>query len=85
MSDHYLKRMYLLLCVFAFSASCTVRQLLVKRDYLFDGKTFIGWQGDIHHTWRIEDGALVGGSLTEKVPIMNLSVLRRAMLIMCLN
>lgn len=57
-----------MLCVFAFSASCTVRQLLVKRDYLFDGKTFNGWQGDIHHTWRIEDGALVGGSLTEKVP-----------------
>jgi hypothetical protein len=39
-----------------------------KQIRLFDGKTFKGWQGDTVHTWRIEDGALVGGSLTEKVP-----------------
>jgi hypothetical protein len=35
---------------------------------LFDGRTFQGWQGDTEKTWRIEDGALVGGSLTETVP-----------------
>ncbi len=35
---------------------------------LFNGKNFKGWQGDTLHTWRIQDGALVGGSLTEKVP-----------------
>ncbi len=35
---------------------------------LFDGRTFDGWEGDTVKTWRIEDGALVGGSLTEKVP-----------------
>jgi hypothetical protein len=35
---------------------------------LFDGKTFDGWEGDTAKTWRIEDGALVGGSLAEKVP-----------------
>ena len=35
---------------------------------LFDGKTFDGWEGETGKTWRIEDGALVGGSLTEKVP-----------------
>jgi len=35
---------------------------------LFDGKTFEGWEGDTTKTWRIEDGALVGGSLTAKVP-----------------
>ncbi len=34
---------------------------------LFDGKTFDGWEGDTAKTWRIEDGALVGGSLAEKV------------------
>ena len=39
-----------------------------KRIHLFDGKTFKGWQGDTLHTWRIRDGALVGGSLSEKVP-----------------
>jgi len=35
---------------------------------LFDGKTFQGWEGETNKTWRIEDGALVGGSLETKVP-----------------
>lgn len=35
---------------------------------LFDGKTFRGWEGDTITAWRIEDGALVGGSLTNVVP-----------------
>jgi hypothetical protein len=35
---------------------------------IFDGKTFEGWEGDTDKTWRIVDGAFVGGSLTEKVP-----------------
>lgn len=35
---------------------------------LSDGKTFHGWEGDLKTTWRIQDGAFVGGSLTEKVP-----------------
>jgi hypothetical protein len=35
---------------------------------LFDGKTFDGWEGETTKTWRIEDGAFVGGSLAEKVP-----------------
>jgi hypothetical protein len=35
---------------------------------LFDGKTLEGWEGDTAKTWRIEDGAIVGGSLEEKVP-----------------
>lgn len=35
---------------------------------LFDGRTFTGWQGDTDGTWRIEDGAIVGGSLTAQVP-----------------
>ncbi|TLV04083.1 DUF1080 domain-containing protein [Dyadobacter luticola] len=35
---------------------------------LFDGKTFNGWEGDTVRMWKIEDGALTGGSLTEKVP-----------------
>lgn len=30
---------------------------------LFDGKTFAGWEGDTEKTWRIEDGAIVGGSM----------------------
>lgn len=35
---------------------------------LFDGKTFTGWEGDTKSTWRIEEGAIVGGSLTTVVP-----------------
>jgi putative heme-binding domain-containing protein len=30
---------------------------------LFDGKTFTGWEGDTADTWRVEEGALVAGSL----------------------
>jgi len=33
---------------------------------LFDGKTFQGWEGN-QKVFRIEDGAIVGGSLKEKV------------------
>jgi hypothetical protein len=33
---------------------------------LFDGKTFTGWEGDTGTVWRIEDGALVAGSLENK-------------------
>jgi hypothetical protein len=35
---------------------------------LFDGKSFAGWEGDTKTTWRIEDGAIVGGSLETTVP-----------------
>ena len=35
---------------------------------LFDGKTFEGWEGDTDKTWRIEEGAIVGGSLDAVVP-----------------
>ncbi len=35
---------------------------------LFDGKTLNGWEGDTQNTWRIENGAIVGGSLVNKVP-----------------
>ena len=35
---------------------------------LSDGRTFNGWVGDTNKTWRIEDGAFVGGTLERKVP-----------------
>ncbi|MDZ4861780.1 MAG: DUF1080 domain-containing protein [Candidatus Hydrogenedentes bacterium] len=34
---------------------------------LFDEKTFTGWEGNLS-AFRIEDGAIVGGSLKERVP-----------------
>ena len=33
---------------------------------IFDGKTFAGWEGDLK-IFRIEDGAIVGGSLKDKI------------------
>lgn len=35
---------------------------------LFDGRTFKGWEGDTAKVFRIEDGAIVGGSLLEALP-----------------
>ena len=31
---------------------------------LFDGHSFDGWEGDTEKTWRIREGAIVGGSLS---------------------
>ena len=39
-----------------------------KRIKLFDGQTFDGWEGDVKATWRIEEGAIVAGSLEAVVP-----------------
>ena len=36
--------------------------------FLFDGKSFAGWEGDTNKTWRIEQGEIVGGSLHATVP-----------------
>jgi len=33
---------------------------------LFDGKTLAGWEGDLK-TWRVEEGCITGGSVTETV------------------
>ncbi len=46
----------------------TAEEPPAKAKPLFDGKTFAGWDGDTKKTWRIEDGALIGGSLAEKQP-----------------
>src|SRR5580704_4704043 len=35
---------------------------------LFDGKTLNGWEGETEKTWRVEEGAIVGGSLDAVVP-----------------
>ena len=38
-----------------------------KPTPLFDGRTFRGWQGDTANLWRIQAGALVGGSVDKTV------------------
>lgn len=35
---------------------------------LFDGKTFAGWEGDTEKVWRLDMGAITGGSLKEQQP-----------------
>jgi len=37
---------------------------------IFDGKSLAGWDGDLNF-WRVEDGAIVGQTLTDKQPKQN--------------
>lgn len=56
----------LILLLLAWSASAGAEEP-PRPVSLFDGQTFAGWEGDLK-TFRIVDGAIVGGSLAEKVP-----------------
>ena len=55
-------------CLLLIAIVTTARSAEPDSKSLFDGKTFAGWEGDTKKTWRIEDGALVGGSLETTVP-----------------
>jgi hypothetical protein len=46
---------------------CVAASQAGEAKKLFDGKTLDGWEGDAK-TWRVEDGAIVGGSLDVTVP-----------------
>lgn len=52
----------LALCAFTIVANTSDKQ-----EALFDGSTFAGWEGNLDW-FRIEDGAIVGGSLEKEVP-----------------
>jgi hypothetical protein len=43
---------------------------------IFDGKTLAGWEGDPNF-WRVEDGAIVGQTLTDKQPKQNTFIIWR--------
>jgi hypothetical protein len=52
-------------------SGCAVFQTRAEKSKpvkIFDGKTFAGWEGDTNKTFRIEDGAIVGGSLQAVIP-----------------
>ena len=53
---------------FPFALLCLTTLVHAAPVPLFDGKTFEGWERDTAKTWRIVDGALVGGSLDAMVP-----------------
>jgi len=59
-----------LVCCFIIVATALVHGLAQgsRPVPLFDGRSFEGWEGDTAKTWRIQDGAIVGGSLAERVP-----------------
>ncbi len=59
---------FALLSLFVFVISTPISGFCQKAKSIFDGKTFNGWEGDTKNTWRIKDGAIVGGSLTKEVP-----------------
>jgi hypothetical protein len=58
-----------------FGAMCILAALLfggcapaeMRTISLFDGRTFDGWEGNLDH-FRIQDGAIVGGSLEQAIP-----------------
>ena len=43
--------------------TCMLTNLSAAPIPLFDGKTLNGWEGETKQVWRVEDGAIVGGSL----------------------
>ena len=51
--------------VVSFAALTTVKSEEIS---LSDGMSFKDWSGDTNGTWRIENGAFVGGSLIKTVP-----------------
>lgn len=63
-------RMRAALCVFTLiAAACASAQAADEEGFrsLFDGKTLAGWEGD-KATFRVEEGAIHGGTLKEKIP-----------------
>ncbi len=54
----------LIIPLFLFLISCN-RSGTIQ---LFDGVTFKGWEGDTVKTWKIINGEIQGGSLSEMVP-----------------
>jgi hypothetical protein len=58
----------LLICILILSLASSAGSGQARKAKLFDGKSFEGWEGDVQKTFRIQDGAVVGGSLSDKVP-----------------
>jgi hypothetical protein len=58
---------YRCLLLFGIAALSLVADGGSKTARLFDGKSFNGWEGDLK-SFRIESGAIVGGTLQARVP-----------------
>jgi hypothetical protein len=62
-------------CLLALKGESTNAQLRVQAAIeesafhpLFNGKTFSGWEGDTTNSFHIEEDAIVGGNLQNKIP-----------------
>lgn len=55
-------------CAAVLLMAVTAQSRGAEASPLFDGRTFNGWEGDTNKAFRIEDGAIVGGTLKERVP-----------------
>lgn len=55
------------ICLLIVLAFAVVAVAAVKPKPLFDGKSFAGWEGNMK-IFRIEDGAIVGGSMKAALP-----------------
>ncbi len=51
------------LLILAFSILLSLQRTDAAPVPIFDGKTLDGWEGETAKTWRVRDGAIVGGSL----------------------
>jgi hypothetical protein len=60
-----MKRIILLIATIA---ALAVQAADTKPVSLFDGKTFAGWEGETNKTFRIVEGAIVGGTLKTAIP-----------------
>jgi len=72
-----MKTLLPLICFAILTQSCEHRPVVRKESpvtsasktkRLFDGKTFNGWVGDTNKTFRIEQGAIVGGGMNSRIP-----------------
>ncbi|MFP6582685.1 MAG: DUF1080 domain-containing protein [Candidatus Hydrogenedentota bacterium] len=63
-----MRPLFALLLIAIVGNGCVTQSLSSTDDFipLFDGKTFYGWEGDLD-VFRIEDGAIVGGTLDERI------------------
>jgi len=55
---------YIVLSLWLFLASLPT---MAAPQPIFDGRTFSGWEGETNHIWRVENGAVIGGSLMTSV------------------
>jgi 3-keto-disaccharide hydrolase len=68
MTWNFSLRIGLFVCVLLLCLSSGAEPGQARKLRLFDGKSFQGWEGDTDKTFRIQEGAVVAGSLSAKVP-----------------